>query len=666
MYAVGRDATEKKEAEKKSEENLKLLREAEELQSSILNSLPAQVALLNEEGVIVAVNKTWKDFATENNLQRADYGVGENYISVSASAFGPDLQAGSKIAIAIREVIAGKLGGFSLEYPCHTPFEKRWYHVRIAPTRDGANKGAVIIHTNITTRKIAEEKVIRSETNLTAIIENTDAYIYSLDANLRFVNFNSQSAKYLNSLLGLEIKQGDSVTELFEKAGSKENTFWKEKYALALAGKAQSFESDYSKPGMPRYLSFSINPISENGKVIGLSCHGRDITASKTAQIELKELTKRLQLAIKSAALGIWDWDIIKNHLSWDAGMYRIYEINEVQFGSVYDGWLSRIHPDDRERVNEEIQMAIQGEKAYNTEFRIIWNDLAIRYIKATGIVERDADARAVRMIGANWDITQNKETEFKIKELNNVLEQQVEKRTAQLSQANKDLEAYTATVSHDLRAPARAVAQFATIFRENYGGRMEPKEKELFQYIEDNGRRMTAIIDDLLKLAKYGNEKLTIEEVDMTRLVQGIWQDISRSELHRAELELQQLADIEADESMMQQVLINLLSNAIKYSSKREKPLVSVWCQRQEKYISFYFKDNGAGFDMKHYDRLFGAFQRFHNQRDFAGTGVGLTLVKRIIEKHGGTVGAESKVDEGATFYFTLPVARIKISDGL
>jgi light-regulated signal transduction histidine kinase (bacteriophytochrome) len=132
---------------------------------------------------------------------------------------------------------------------------------------------------------------------------------------------------------------------------------------------------------------------------------------------------------------------------------------------------------------------------------------------------------------------------------------------------------------------------------------------------------------------------------------------NISRTTVHHASLELKVLPVVKTDESLMHQVVENLLANAIKYSSKKEKPVVTVWSEQTAGKITFYFKDNGAGFDMKNYDRLFGTFQRLHNRSDFEGTGVGLSLVKRIIEKHGGTVGAEAKVGEGAMFYFTLPV---------
>ena len=263
------------------------------------------------------------------------------------------------------------------------------------------------------------------------------------------------------------------------------------------------------------------------------------------------------------------------------------------------------------------------------------------------------------QIIGAachSRDISERRKVENEIQELNEHLEERVQERTADLSEANKALEAFSYSVSHDLRAPVRSMVGFTKIIKQDYGAEMAPEQAELFGYIEESGKHMNSIIDDLLKLAKYGKGILKKEPVDMGWLINGVWLNIGRTTPHHATLELSELPVVEMDMGMMQQVVVNLLTNAIKYSSKTKDPVVKIWCETGEEFYTFYFKDNGAGFDMKDYDRLFGAFQRLHNMNEFEGTGVGLTLVKRIIEKHGGTIAAEAEVDKGASFYFTLP----------
>jgi PAS domain S-box-containing protein len=270
-------------------------------------------------------------------------------------------------------------------------------------------------------------------------------------------------------------------------------------------------------------------------------------------------------------------------------------------------------------------------------------------------------DARAVIGVFISAaDVTEKIKAEIKIRELNEHLEERVQERTAELSEANKALEAFSYSVSHDLMAPVRSMIGFTKIIRQDHAARMEPEANELLGYIEDSGKRMNEIINDLLKLARYGKDEIKLETVDMNWLISGVWLNIGRTNPNHAILEMAALPMVDVDMGMMQQVVVNLLTNAIKYSSKIVKPVVRIWCESDEKSHTFFFKDNGAGFDMKHYDRLFGAFQRLHSMHEYEGTGVGLTLVKRIIEKHGGTIAADAEVGKGATFYFSLPVTSI------
>ncbi len=257
--------------------------------------------------------------------------------------------------------------------------------------------------------------------------------------------------------------------------------------------------------------------------------------------------------------------------------------------------------------------------------------------------------------------ITKRKQAEASITKLNAELEERVLARTIELSEANKALEAFSYSASHDLKAPVRAIMGFSKIILSEYKDKIDPEVGELLEYIDDSAKHMNEIIIDLLALAKYGREELRFTSVDMTRMIKDVWASISHSTSHNATLDISELPAVTADFSMIEQVATNLISNAIKYSSKKETPMVRIWSERTQDELIFYFRDNGAGFDMKHFDRLFRAFQRLHPSADFDGTGVGLTLVKKIVEKHGGRVGADAKVNEGATFYFTLPLESIQ-----
>lgn len=252
-------------------------------------------------------------------------------------------------------------------------------------------------------------------------------------------------------------------------------------------------------------------------------------------------------------------------------------------------------------------------------------------------------------------DISERKKAELVIKQLNESLEERVKLRTAELTTANKALESFSYMVSHDLQSPLRTLNGFINIILEKYSPTFDEELKNLFGFIVNSGKRMNSIIDDLLKLAKFGGEKLNIVPINMTELFQKVWNNLNQNTSNNATFELVTLPDVAGDASMMEQVVINLLSNALKYSSKVKEPKIKVGYIGSNDTPTFYVKDNGVGFNMEHYNKLFGAFQRLHSREDFEGTGIGLLLVKKIIENHGGTVWAESKVNEGATFYFTM-----------
>jgi signal transduction histidine kinase len=240
-------------------------------------------------------------------------------------------------------------------------------------------------------------------------------------------------------------------------------------------------------------------------------------------------------------------------------------------------------------------------------------------------------------------------------------LEQRVIERTAQLAAANEDLEAFSFTVSHDLRAPLRAIDGFSRMFLEDYGGCIDEQGRHMLATIRNNSQRMGALIDDLLRFAKLGRARVSAGAVDMNALAREAWREVSADAgqaAARIRFELEDLPPAEGDFALIKQVWLNLLSNACKYSGKREEPLIMVDATEGDNEVTYRVADNGAGFDMKYYEKLFGVFQRLHTHDEFPGTGVGLAMVHRVITRHGGRVWADSIEGRGAQFYFSLPRA--------
>jgi PAS domain S-box-containing protein len=254
-------------------------------------------------------------------------------------------------------------------------------------------------------------------------------------------------------------------------------------------------------------------------------------------------------------------------------------------------------------------------------------------------------------------DVSKQKMIEAEIKELNASLEKKVDERTEALKKANIEMESFSYSISHDLRAPLRAINGFSQILVDDHSDLMNGDVKELMNKIIANAKKMGQLIDDLLEFSRLGKQEIAKGLLDMNGLVRSIIRELeTREQGRKIELNVKQLANADGDRGMLKQVMMNLISNAYKYSSKNKVSVIEIGCYKEGSDHVYYVKDNGAGFDMAYYSKLFRVFSRLHSVNEFEGTGVGLAIVHRIVAKHGGKVWAEGKVGEGATFYVSLP----------
>ncbi|HSY60304.1 MAG TPA: ATP-binding protein [Cytophaga sp.] len=302
------------------------------------------------------------------------------------------------------------------------------------------------------------------------------------------------------------------------------------------------------------------------------------------------------------------------------------------------------LNAEDQERVQS---FQHSNEDTLFFETKIICKDQSHKWLQWNIVV------KAGKWFSNARDITERKIKDDEITRLNQDLKENVQ----QLEVVNKELESFSYSVSHDLRAPLRSINNYAQMMEDSFAAQMDEKSAKLLGNIKRNAFKMDALIDDLLAFSRLGRKPVQKQAINMNELIQHTYNELHTS-FAKGELIVDALPEIQADYNLLRQVVVNLLSNAIKYSSKVEHPVIQVGYTRKENTVIYFVKDNGAGFDMEYSDKLFGVFQRLHSTKEFEGTGVGLAIVKRIIEKHGGTVWAESKVGEGATFYFSLPVA--------
>jgi PAS domain S-box-containing protein len=321
-------------------------------------------------------------------------------------------------------------------------------------------------------------------------------------------------------------------------------------------------------------------------------------------------------------------------------------------------GWRNAFDDDSRAALDIAWARARASPAPFELELRL-WHAATGKHrfvgLRALPLIE--ADGSPEEWIGAIQDVDDRRGLEQNLRTLNAELEQRVASRTSQLEEANKELESFSYSVSHDLRAPIRAIGGFCTLLGRDHGPALDAEAQRKVGIIKGEAERMGALIDDLLAFSRLGRKGIQPTELDMAALATTVYERLTRDpSSRRAELHVGHLPKAFGDRSLFEQVWVNLLSNALKFSSKKDSPTIEVGAISVETEHVYFVRDNGAGFDPKHQGNLFGVFQRLHHGDEFPGTGVGLALVHRIVTRHGGRIWADAKVGEGATFHFTVP----------
>ena len=395
------------------------------------------------------------------------------------------------------------------------------------------------------------------------------------------------------------------------------------------------------------------------GKSIGYQSSVLDISERNRAEESLRESERRLREAQEMAHLGFWFWDVKTGYVEWSDEVYKIFCLDPKKFTPQIDSILA-LSPweEDNQRDKELINRAVNSHSPGSYEQKFLRPDKSIAHYYSTFQGNYNEKGDIISIVGTVLDITDRKNAESQIKKLNEELEGRVILRTEQLEAANKELEAFSYSVSHDLRAPLRSVHGYTKILLEEYENKLDDEGKRICGIIFSSATHMGELIDDLLSFSKIGRSSLNPSLIDMEKMVRNQFEGkISPNEKEKIKLNVGKLHKAFGDVTLLGQVWINLLTNAIKYSSKNEISEISIDSSVSGKMITYFIKDNGVGFDMQYTHKLFGVFQRLHSEAEFEGNGVGLAIVKRIILKHGGRVWAEGAVGKGATFYFSLPV---------
>lgn len=468
------------------------------------------------------------------------------------------------------------------------------------------------------------------------LINNCSDLICTIDAEtFKFEEINNA----FNSLLGYELDEMRGTSLIYYILNDDRELI----KALKQNGEKQlNFETNiYCKSRSIKCLHWHV--VVKDGKWYA---NARDITEAK----QVEKIKHYLSTVVKQSTDAIYIHDLVGNIISWNKGAEKIYGFSEqealqMKIWNFIPSFL----------LNEAQEIAtrvINGENIPSLETRRITKHGKIIDVLFSASVVFDTNSNLKSIAITERDITEQKASETRINLLNSELQKNVE----QLELINKELESFSYSVSHDLRAPLRAIMGFSRIIQNEFHSSLDEEGIRMFGNIETNAKKMGVLIDDLLEFSRLGRKELKKTEVGTSELVSKVVKEINTVTPNKANIAIHPLPDALADYSLLTQVFQNLISNAIKYSGKKDLPKVEIGCEENEKEYIFHVKDNGAGFNMKYYDKLFGVFQRLHENKEFEGTGVGLAIVARIVAKHGGKVWAKGKVNEGATFYFSLP----------
>jgi two-component system sensor kinase FixL len=461
-------------------------------------------------------------------------------------------------------------------------------------------------------------------------------------------------------LTGLKNVVGNKVTEVIHGIRESNPELFEIYGSVVRTGEPASFETYVDALG----IWFSISAYRpEEGHFVAVF---NNITERKRAEDEIRALNADLERRVKertvqlseseernraivdTAVDGIVVIDERGRIQRFNPGAERMFGYSEAEvvgknvsllmpspYRAEHDGYLARFLATGEKRIIG-IGREVVGRRKDGTEFPIYLAVAEIRLGESrmfTGIIR---------------DITEAKRA----------AERQAHLVTS-LEASNKELESFSYSVSHDLRSPLRAIDGFSRLLTEDYGGKFDDEGRRLLGVIRDSSKKMGQLIDDLLTFSRFGRQSLSAAEIDMKRMVEDVLKEVHVTGERRSKVMLKALPPARGDATLLRQAWSNLLDNAIKFSGKRERPVIEVSGHENGVECVYCVKDNGAGFDMQYYHKLFGVFQRLHRTEEFAGTGVGLAIVQRVVLRHGGRVWAEGKVDEGAAFYFSLPRGR-------
>ncbi len=511
----------------------------------------------------------------------------------------------------------------------------------------------------ISERAQAEKDLTSSEKQFRDFFENAADAIFVADIDSKIIVDANLAASRLmqmprEKIIGLHQLQLHPP----DNKGHSEKTFEFHQQTAVEIGSVYPVENQILRAdGLTVPVEILASIVTINGKQCLLGTF-RDITERKFMEDTVAENEQRYRQLVETSPYGI---------IVHQGGQFVYVNPAAVKLLGAADVTevlglpvLSVVHPNMRSEIIKRMKLVIEGTPVPPIEVTIIRLDGSQFDAEVITISTQYNNKPAGQVIVR--DITYSKLAKAEIYKLNDELEQRVLERTKELEEANKELESFSYSVSHDLRSPLRSLDGFANILLEDYGTVLDAEGKRLLGVIIKNANKMSELIDDLLAFSRLGRREIQKERIDIHGMALSVYEElVTDADKENIHFRLQQIPETFGDPALIRQVLTNLISNAVKYTSKKPDRIIEICYSTVDDKTIYSIKDNGAGFDMANYGKLFGVFQRLHTVKDFDGIGIGLAIVQRIVNRHKGNIWAEAEVGKGATFYFTLPALKVK-----
>jgi len=501
-------------------------------------------------------------------------------------------------------------------------------------------------HADISERKVAEDELLVRDI---ALKHSLDAVAMAdIDGRITYVN---DAFVSLWKLSAAEQAMGRGVEEFARNPEIARQVMEQVLRDREWRGQLSALRGDGTHFDVEVAASLAV---AADGTPIAMMASFVDISEQQRAK-------RNLDLAVEVTGVLIWEMDFSTGRFNYDASMLRALQLDAGDAPPDFQAWTVRVHPEDRRLFEARVAQAVQpGDGIFDHEYRFGGRGGEYQWIHTKGrIVERDATGAPVLAVGTSTNVSARKQTEAALARLNAELEIRVVQRTADLETANNELNTFSYTIAHDMRAPVRAINGFSEMVLKSSEGALDPVAVGYLKRVVASSRRMGELIDDLLNLARLSRQELRRQTFSLSNLATSVASAIVEAHPERtAAVTIQPEMTATADPGLIRVVLDNLIGNAWKFTGKIEKPEISIGSEKRLGQTVYHVRDNGAGFDMQYAHKLFLPFQRLHHADEFEGTGIGLATVKKILQRHGGKVWVESATGKGTSVYFTLDVA--------